>query len=275
MARVYSDAGDIIVEGDGGRIVGSLARRPAVLLPEASWITLSGKQIAFPDFRKTQVYGYNIGHTSVPFDWRVDACVTGACMPWQEWGPNGVGAGTFTNNLAQEVMGTVPVGVNYLDIRVALTRTKNPSRYLGSAVDGAAGFDVPMLLSPNQVLAEGGSALVEAIGPFRRMFWIGLVGNNIVLRRYQSVCEPHPSTYPGSWTGTAHGVGWSHHGGAGSDKPNLVWEIARNQVSDSGVFSNTGQCRRGGPQACSLVDNSDFSSTYTGTITIRPGYIAP
>ena len=31
---------------------------------------------------------------------------------------------------------------------------------------------------------------------------------------------------------------------------------------------------RGGPNGCSVNDNTDYSSTWSGTITVRPGYIA-
>lgn len=267
MSRVYSDSGDIIVEGDGGRVVGSLARRPAVLLPEASWITLSGKQIIFPDFRKTTVYGYvrGVDRTGPPVgDIPMDGCLTAACIPAQEWGPDGVGDGTFTNNLPQEILATVPNGVNYLDVRVSLTRTKNPTNYLNLAV--------PALLAGNQVLCEGGSALVEAVGPWRRSFWIGLSGSDIVLRRYQSVNLPAAAQHPTSWVTGGIDIGWSHHGGVGSNQPNLAHIIQTKQGTHPGSTYPRG---RSGADRCSLTDNSDFSSIYTGTITIMPGYIAP
>lgn len=267
MARIYSSTDDIIFEGNTGDTA-SFVKRPVHLLPDEHRITLSGKQIVFPHFRTTFAYGYIYAVDAVgpPVgNIPMDACISAVALPWQEWGPNGVGDGTFTNDLPQEIIGSVPPGVNYIDVRVVLSRTKAPTNYLT--------LPVPALLNGQQVWCEGGSALVEAIGPWRRAFWIGLQGTDIVLRRYQSVNTPHPSQYPASWS-TAYG--WSHHGGAGSDKPNIAHIIQTKQGTHPGSASPDGHPRRfGRPDACSLADTSDFSSIYTGSVIIRPGYIKP
>lgn len=273
MTRVYNHDGDIIIEGEGGRIIGSFGMRPALLLPEESWLNIP-VSITFPDLIKRSAYGYSRG-SSEPFPGLIlysDGCMTVTTFPAQEWGPNGVGDGTFANDLSEAVLGSVPAGVNYLDVRLFLTRTKAPSRYCGHSAKPSAGFEIPTLLSSNQVLAEGGSALVEAIGPLRRAIWIGRKGTDVVLRRYQSVNEPNAVQYPTTWVTGSDTIGWSHHGGSGSDKPNFAW------VNQEKLGSNNDGARpraRSGSDACSLTDTSDFSSTYSGTVIIRPGYIAP
>jgi len=150
--------------------------------------------VTFPDFPKDWIYGFSRETISVPegFDF-VDyavgyAIVLSKIMP-QEWN-------------ASQVIGSIPAGCNYIDVRAFLTWTKFPSATAGSPVAS------PLNRSGSQVHLQGGSGVLEIGNGFRRSIHIGLSGTNIVLTKYQSSRSIQPVTYS-AW-GLPTQVGWSY-----------------------------------------------------------------
>lgn len=256
MGRVYNNpaTGLIAVEDTDGHIVWNTERAPVNLLPESAWIVLDDYQISFPDLQKRWAYGY--GRWDSPLgNVQYNACETWVTLAPGEWGPG------RQHNISGIVLGTVPAGCNYIDVRVRMSRTKDPTNFVG--------LPVPSLLPPQETLLQGGSCLVESCGGWRRLFEIVLQGQNIVLNRYQST---HSEAFSGGWvTGNLTG-GWSNGGGSGSDTARFA---ARIEQKASVAVSSWQHARNGSDQCSRNVNSVDFSSTYTGTITIRPGYIAP
>lgn len=243
---------------DGSHRVWSTDGQPAHLLPASAWLT-PALTVSFPDFVKRNAYGYygGAGITSA------SAMSMTTILPG-EYFPGAAGI----YDLAETVLGTVPAGCNFIDVRVTLNRTKNPTDILYQPVTNC--------LPTQQTHLQGGSALLEAPPAWRRAMWIGLSGTNVVLRRYQSV-----TTQVGiSWnvpndndTGAGgRRPGWTHGGGAGSENGRPVYVIEISSVADVNNINK----RRGEAFQCSLVDTvSDFSSEWTGSAIIRPGYVKP
>jgi hypothetical protein len=270
MPRLFKSGGGPVTYQSGSHKIWSDDQLPVNRLPASDWITVAGFNLVFPTFDVRTHYGYVEGSDASQPGGGItgDACMTVGSFPAQEWGPNGKIPGrTFDVNLPEIVLGTVPAGVNDLDVRLTMSRTKAPSNYRQLAV--------PNAWPAGEVCLDGGSASFEEIGPWRRGIWIGLDGTNVVLWRFQSVNEPEPGQYPGTWV-TANGAhGWSRHGGAGSDKPNFAFQIdSRSGIGGWQINVGVGPRRRNnGGNSCSMSTAAfDFSSIYTGTIVIRPGY---
>lgn len=253
MARLYPVGdGSIRLEKNGHRIWSSDGP-PLNLLPEANWLTIP-LTVAYPDFVKRNAHCYQ--KYTDPQLGRDDAlCMSVSTILPQEWGPFEGGA----YNLPDIVLGTVPDGVNALDRRLTMTRSKAPTPVLGKAV--------PHALADGEMFLPGGSCRVEAIDQWERTFAIKLIGNQVVLRRTQST-----AAWAGqiSWaTGSGNVQGWTHGGGSNSQLANPAYVI------QSKPANNQLDKWRGAPNQCSLADPSNFSSIYTGTLIVRPGFIKP
>jgi len=234
-----------------GHIVWNTDRAPVNLLPEDAWIVLPNYQIQFPDFEKRIAYAYS-RYGQVGF--AQEACQTWITLLPGEWGPG------RQHNIPGVVLGTVPQGVNYIDVRVQMSRTSSAPTY--------AELSVPTLLPTQETLLQGGSCLVESCGGWRRLFEIVLVGQNIVLNRYQST---HQFDWM-FWSSNVESTGWTHTGGSGSQNAQAF--AARIDIKTGGGAPPTFRRYRGASDQCSVNTNArNFASTYTGTITIRPGYI--
>lgn len=285
MGKVYNNPsnGHIFVEDTNGRLVWSTQIRPVNLLPESNWIQ-QNVSIEFPDFTKFVNYGY-MRYWSVP---------PGG------WTPSGTGDTCTSVTMIQPEnrtlpsinLGTVPSGVNYIDVRVRVQRTKNPYIYLEQT---------PPQLIPNQwIHLPGGSCIVEATNIWRRSFEVVLSGNNVNLIRRQSVCGIGDAAYPieniyRNLGGKGGGAGenpwgqstisyWANVNSSGSDytgvqrdgHPAALIE-AKDYSPNLGMGGDTPAY--GGKHlrrfnACSINNSShDYSSTFTGEIVIRPGYI--
>jgi hypothetical protein len=240
---------------DGTRRVWSSDGPPINLLPQANWLTIP-VTIAFPDFIKRNAYCFApqsgiIANTS---------CASFSTIIPQEWGPGEPSPRT----LPDQVLGTVPSGVNYIDVRLTVNRTKAPTALLG--------IDVPNSIPTQQTPLPGGTMPAEITTLWRRLFEIGLNGTQIRLRRWQSVFDgPTQITWaPGNQVWLPNGgkrPGWTHGGGSDSALGHPAHMIQRK------AGGNVNK-ERGGSNQCSLSDNSNFASTWTGTALIRPGYIA-
>lgn len=289
MGKVYNDpeTGHIFVEGNDGQIRWSSEFPPVNLLPEADWID-QPISIAFPDFSKFVNYGHTRWHNPPSQPWpgsgtwypssSQDTCVTLTMIEPEE------------TVLAAIDIGTVPSGANYLDVRVKLDRLKAPYNFRDQPV--------PSLIPNAWVSLPGGSCMVEATEIWRRSFDIVLAGNTVQLVRRQSVIQPGPEPTSGtppernSWLPRAgaggdpwgqssyQGWGWiSGNTFAGTYRAGHPAALIQQKPpsANTGMGGDTPAYGGKHPRrfnSCS-IDNSahDFSSTYTGQIVIRPGYI--
>lgn len=276
-----NDTGHVIVEDASGILKWSSDRPPVNLLPESSWITTSAT-IEFPDFTKFVNYAYQRVSPSSgnPPPWALsgsgDACQTVTMInPLQEW------------NGPEITLGSVPNGVNYIDVRVNLTQTKAPHTFLDQAV--------PPLIAPGQLVhLPGGSGLIEATTIWRRLFTIELDGTSIVLKRKQTtsaIPTNAVSRYGGIYSnagvnGNAYitsdraGWGWMNNGSSGwqgsqrNGHPAALIAVGQFSANNGADVPTSGAKHPTRERRCSTNNNShDFSSTYAGTIVIRPGYI--
>lgn len=250
MAKLYDlPSGDVVLK-DGTRRVWSTDGRPVNLLPEAMWMQ-GAMTVAFPDFVKRNAYLFS-------------KQVSTSCISWTtiipgEWRASASGV----YNLADQVIGTMPDGCNFADIRVTLNRTVDPTPLTG--------FPVRNMVPTQQTFLPGGACLAEFTWAWKRLFWIEVMGLDLVLRRKQSVWDFGADTQP--WTTIYDGAGgfqngWTHGGGSNSARGLVVAPI-QSKVPHSGNINK----QRGGSNQCSLVDNNNFASTWTGSFLIRPGYI--
>lgn len=280
---IYNDltTGRIIVEDHSDNLIWSSDRPPVNLLPESSWITTT-QSIAFPDFTKFANYAYQRVSPSSgnPPPWALsgsgDACQTITMIAeLQEW------------NGEEITLGSVPNGTNYIDVRVNLTQTKAPSAFLEQAV--------PPLIAPGQwVHLPGGSGLIEATTIWRRLFTIALVGTSVVLRRKQTTAAipaSAASRYGGIYSNAGingnagivsdrAGWGWVASDGAGwvgsqrNGHPAALIQVGQFSANNGASTPTAGAKHPTRERRCSVNINAhDFSSTYSGTIVIRPGYI--
>lgn len=275
-----NDTGHVIVEDFSGNLKWSSDRPPVNLLPESAWLTTSST-IAFPDFTKFVNYAYQRVSPSSgnPPPWALsgsgDACQTVTMIdPLQEW------------NGDEITLGTVPTGVNYIDVRVNIAMTKAPSSFLEQAT-------IP-LIAPNQwVHLPGGSGLIEANTVWRRLFTVALNGTSVVLRRKQTTAAIPAnavSRYGGIYNnaginGNANivsdraGWGWMNNGGVGwvgsqrNGHPAAIIDIGQFSANNGASTPTSGAKHPTRERRCSTSIPHDFSSTYAGTIVIRPGYI--
>lgn len=264
MGHAYPTGGHIRFEDDSGRRVWSTDGRPVNLLPEATWQTIN-VSVAFPDFVKGNAYGYAEEEDPIFGGTNIVTAVITTILP-QEWGP-GVSGG---QNLPAQVLGTVAAG-NYIDVRATLSRTKAPSNFIDISLGGFSGGEVLNMVPAQQSLLRGGSCLCESTYIWRRLFDVGLSGNQIVLNRYQSVWNSGADTMP--W---ANGNNpqirsrWTYGGPSGANRAHPAY-LERSRRA----YYSLPQQYRGGSNALSLSDTSDYSATWGGTLLIRPGYLAP
>jgi len=241
-------ANNIITHVNDSRVVWSSTRRPALLLQQAA-VTLHDFDIAYPDFIKNNAYGF----AATNDNWgQYSSCASFVTIVPHEW------------DSGQSFVCTLPEKANYFEVELNMVRIVHPSAYLGLAI--------PELLAPgNRHMPDGGSAIIEGIGPMVRMFAFERIGSAIYLRRKQSVTLMKGGTpvpwNPGNATHYPNGGmrnGWTH-GGAGQGWPAFLIESKAN-----GNFDKT----RHGSNACSLADPTNYASLWRGTVTITPGYIA-
>jgi len=249
MGQVFGSNGNI-THTEGSRVVWSNTRRPALLLPNDA-VTLTSFDIAFPDLAKSNAYGFT--HFTDPlFGGTQSACVSWVSVDPQEW-DSGL---SFVCNL--------PAASNYFEVEMTMSRIVTPSTWLGT------GAPIPGLLGSGQHMPDGNSAIIEGIGPVIRMFSFERSGNAVYLRRKQSVTDAGPRVPWNSGNNNDTGTGGMRAGFTYGGNPN-AWPAYTIEQKTTGDF----QKRRGGSNACSLADPTNYASTWRGTVTITPGYIAP
>lgn len=249
VARVYPDGGHIVMDDASGHEVWSTRRPPVNLLADSDALVLTGFNIEFPEFEKRFHYGYWRGPSgSNPTG--LEAAVSILALRPGDY------------NLPDITVGSVPSGVNYLDVRVNMTRTVNPISMGTTAI--------PTEFAPGKTtFLPGGSCEVEKFLNFSRLFWFELSGTNVVLKRRQSVQQLRPPFIPQFTTDYLA----NRFSTGGGDLAQFSPPIAVMQ-SVGPVLNVDNARRRGGPQAMRTdVENFNTRSVYTGTVTIRPGYI--
>ncbi|WP_323014535.1 hypothetical protein [Devosia sp.] len=246
MGRVSGSNG-AITHTQGDHVVWANTRRPALLLPEDA-VTLTNFDIAFPDFAKSDAYGFTFA-TANGFDY--SACVSWVSLDPQEW-DSGL---SFVCNL--------PAGSNYFEVELTLSRIVAPSSVMG--VDGP----IPALLGGGgKHMPDGNSALIEGVGPLVRMFAFERVGNAVYLRRKQSVANEGQRVPWNSGNNNSTGSGGYRSGFTYGGNPS-AWPVHQIDQRTGGNIDK----RRGGPNACSLSDPTNYASLWRGTAVITPGYI--
>lgn len=261
MGKVYPLNGHIRFE-NAGHVVWSTDRRPVNLLPEDTWISRS-LTVAFPDFVKRNAYAFDIS-TDPLTESETTSCASFVTILPGEWSRSA----SSPRTLPQQTLGTVPAGIDYIDVRVKLSRTNAPNNYLS--------FSVPNMLPTQETHLPGGSCLVESSGIWKRLFEIVLSGTSVVLRRYQSVYDGDNNIEwsPGNAIQFSNGgyrQGWTYGGGSDAEDAHLAALIEGKDRTNSSSINRW----RGGSNACSLDDDDiSFASTWTGSVIIRPGYLA-
>lgn len=280
---VYKDlsTGHIIVENSAGNLKWSSDRPPVNLLPESSWLTIN-TTVSFPDFSKFVNYAYQRVSPSSgnPPPWALsgsgDACQTVTMIDaLQNW------------DGGDTTIGTVPSGVNYIDVRAYLTQTKAPNQLLGQTI-------LPLIPSGQLAHLPGGSGLIEATTIWRRLFSVRLNGLDIVLNRKQNtsaIPTNAVSRYGGIYSNEARngdafivsdraGWGWMFSNGSGwqgtqrNGHPAALIAVGQFGQNAGASVPTSGAKHPTRERRCSTnAGIHDFSSSYSAQFIIRPGYI--
>lgn len=249
MGQVFGSSG-AITHVEGSRVVWSNTRRPALLLPDDA-VVLTNFDIAYPDFSKSNAYGFTY-YVDPLFGTASSACVSWVSIDPQEW-DSGLG-----------YVCDLPPECNYFEIEMTMSRIVTPSTYL------ATGLPIPILLGSGTHMPDGNAAVIEGIGPIVRMFSFERSGNAVYLRRKQSVTNAGsvvPWNTPNDNDSGSGGyrIGFTYGGNSSA------WPSYTIEQKTGGAIGK----RRGEGNSCSLADPTNYASTYRGTVTVTPGYIAP
>lgn len=282
MGKVYNTPGTsvIYVEDTGGRLVWSTQRRPVNLLPAANWL-YPAVTISFPDFSKFCNYAHQrVSDPNGGPPWAAsgsgDICQTVTMIDeLQEWAGSDI------------YLGSVPAGVNYIDVRVEISVAKAPNPFLDQAVP-------PLVYPGTWVHLPGGSCLIEATTIWRRLFDVVLVGTDIYLRRRQSVCAIPPNAaadYGGIYNtqganrdpwltfsyadwGWVTGPGGPMQNSQRNGHPAALIEVKQYSANNGASVPTMGAKHPTRERACSVnVAQHDFSSSYNASFIVRPGYM--
>lgn len=230
-----------------GRKVWGTDDPPVLLVPDA-WQSIP-ITIEFPDFAKDVAYGFNQWTTTVPPSTSMYGMSIVKILPQTTWLPD-------------IVLGTVPSSlINYVDWRVVLNWTKQPSWARMSPV-------VSPIIPGIETDLRGGSGLIEISGCFRRMIHVELSGTNIVLSRKQSTRGMNENPSPGWAPGNA-----THYPGSGGPMPGWTYGVQQEGAFSYFIDKRSGgnNVWRGGSNGASLVDPTDYSSIWSGTLLVKPG----
>jgi hypothetical protein len=250
--------------------------RPSIELFNDARIVKTNYVIEFPNF----LTGYAYYRSSVSGE---TTCQVWSTILWQEWGPDEgfnnefytpIGQsnpGPSTRNLPRDLLGSVPAGTTYLDVRVRLTRTHNPDPwYAGNA---------PVITTFKQgdwINLPGGSCPCELIGSVARQFDITRIGNNVYLERRQSGNNANTENSPGGPQAavSVNQSGWNSQIWGPIYEPPLSpyssYHIAH--LIDNKPPDQNGNKRPNGTNPCggrTTIPNT--RSVYTGDILITPG----
>ncbi|WEK05785.1 MAG: hypothetical protein P0Y65_05880 [Candidatus Devosia phytovorans] len=241
---VFNDELGNIFHTDGDRIVWATTRRPALLLPDQK-IIIDPFTVQFPDFVKNNAYGFAVDTTTSQ-----STCMSMVTIVPQEW----------DSGLSE--LATLSEQFNYFETEITLTRIKTPSNFMQLPFPDCWG-------SGTTHMCDGG-ALMEATGMLVRIFTIERDGDKICLRRKQSVTNGGARFVWNSNNNNDTAAGGMRNGWTHGGNPN-GWVAAQIDYKAGGNI----QKRRGGSNACSLSDPTDYESIWRGKLVITPGYIKP
>lgn len=236
------------------------------LLP-ASKITKT-QTIDFPSLHQDSYWywsGIGIGGTPPKDEETLGGLVT--LLP-QNWGPQAAYPGRYTDNLADILLGTVPTGTDFINVKAKITRTLAPN----AAGNGLMADTLPPVPPMGKAIKLlGGSCLLEESYPLARGFAIILVGTSVYLRRYQSVgADLTPIGPPGDWE-ASNNPATNGYATCTSTRGNiaqmLVW--GSNLVHNTPFLYQRGQSYANGILA---GVTTDFHSTYSAVLEITPGF---
>lgn len=253
------------------------SRRPSIqLLPDSEKLSIS-MNINFPNLLSSIAYLQRT-YGSTPY------CESWATLLVQEWGPDEVNYSPVftdpnipievaTRNLPETLLGTVPTGTDYIDVRARMTRTQSPPSFMQQGPP-------PVMFPEGEWIGlPGGSCPCEYFVPMARHFDIVLRGTALYLRRYQSVRNngenfswgSNPANTYGWFTstsasnGAAYSGAYVYHGTPATLIQSLGGNINVNRRAPW-AFNSSG--------ACSIA-KPNFTSTYSCEFEIHPGRYKP
>lgn len=259
----FIEDGNIIVE-ENGRVALNTAAPMTNLIPDAM-IELNNYDIEFPNL--WYGLGYIQTRDSGPITDR-HSCSTFSALVEQEWGPTQ----PSPNNLPDAILGTVPTGTDYLDVRINMSRIVSPSGLLSLPF-------YPVFAENTWVKLEGGSLVPEKQSGVVRLFEIILSGTNVILRRYQSVragggfTRNNPSASSGNQTFFYEGTNAPND----ASRTSVIGTFLDNKTSN-GIPTHRPSGKEAGSSnnvPCLMSTSSvNYRSVYRGTIRIIPGRIS-
>lgn len=267
----YNNAGGFWEHLDGSRTVWRSDAAPAFLLPVANTLTAT-ITLGYPDFTKIHnLMWYGVTGTS-PGPQTYGNSLFEVISAGQDWGPTGSG-GFY---LPRSYVGAVPVGCNYLEVAAIFTHTSPaPGDYNHTSL-----FNFVAIVDyqkPGQtVYLDGGFAPLEGVRAWRRAMAVVLDPNGSVwVERYQSVAnnvsaaasagmplKPGVQVYDGSATGP-----WNNYFTHDGTLPGWVSSVIGG--GDNNVMGMRGGSHQPVPDSAHVTD---YRSTWTVNLTIRPGY---
>lgn len=253
--------------------------RPSFILLEENKIVLNNFTVVFPDLIQSTAYYYDRpGFTTTCELWSV--------LLWQEWGPDEVYRnelyypvsgvqevpGPTTRNLPQQLLGTVPPQTSFLDVRARIREVGTPPIWLN--------LEPPASYAPNNewINLPGGSCPIQKVQQMQRMFTVDKSGNQVFLRRYQSVLNTNTLNAPfgNPQRDLSTEVGWSSPRTVNNQglSPNELRARSNSQVAvlidqrDGGLTrpGETNQCQGSFP---------DLTATFSVDFIITPVVYKP
>lgn len=246
----FTPGGNVVVMRDG-EIRLDTSGELMNLLPTAAF-NVTGYTFSWPTLTQLTYYLWN-NHGFGQY-----SCDTYAAMMAQEYGPG------RANNLPEATIGTVPAGIDYLDVFVNIARTLTPPGF----IDLSIRTDMPQ----NQwVKLEGGSCLIEYMNGFRRSFEIVLDGTDVKVRRYQSVTANGPLSGIFPFSSSVASSLPPRSGLIGGSGPAIIGALkssggpsAQNHRPFGDGVTTQGSCSQ---------NVLNYASTWVGDIRVVPGRI--
>ena len=264
----FTPGGDMVITKDA-RTVFTTAGRLVSLLPAANdFGSIASPQtvsVAFPDFSKDYLYNWrwtstNNGGGNYAIANKGDVYTT---VPPQEY--------SNTTTLV-----AVPSGCNITAAKVRINRTTSPTK---------TWFGNTILVKPktNVWIPFTGSVLLEEMLGMCRAFSLYIDGsNNLVLHKQQSIgaAPGGTGTYgdtSAGGAGTKNGGEWVYGSAVGltvytdGTMTGFTSTSTTDFPSGSGIIGIPSDRRRGGANAISTADPTNYASTYTIDLAIKFG----
>jgi hypothetical protein len=263
-------AGKFTVTRDGVTAFDTSALKKSFnLVPDAA-ITLTGHTVTFPDLLTTNWYS---AYQTPQGSFYLDGCDSYIAIIGQEWGPD------KANVISDELLGTLPVKADYIDIQVKMTRTQAPTPYgygvsnSSQTLGASPGTAWPQYLPDGEwVNLDGYSSVVEGLQNLvqRSMeFVFDPATGNISLRKRQSVNAASASFLS---TTNPNSVGFYWDGGSGHNAGivscYLHWLQSIDAVPNGAAYAFNGSSH------CNKTDITDYTSIYSMDAVITPGRIS-